>query len=135
MSSPRSARCGASRKRSHERPLNPVFVSIPHLATLERIQDHLCSRPDRQDAAEQLDREIGWAKTEARANHDSDGGRDRSCYFNSGCCCFSNGDITGIELAEGEIRLVLWTAESMDPSLRVLERRPLRAVFAGLALP
>ena len=114
---------------------NPVFVSIPHLATLERIQDHLCARPDHQDAAEQLDREIGWAKTEACTDRPSDGGRDRSCYFNSGCCCFSNGDITGIEIAEGEIRLVLWTAEPMDPSLRILESRPLSAVFAGMDSP
>ena len=111
---------------------NPVFVSIPHVATLERVQDHLCEKPDHDDASRHLDREIGWARTEADCRRPSAGGRDRSCYFNSGCCCFSNGDITGIELAGGEIRLVLWTAEPMDPSLRILERRPLQAVFAGL---
>ena len=30
-------------------------------------------------------------------------------YFNSGCCCFDDGTITGIEIAEGFIRLVKWS--------------------------
>lgn len=29
-------------------------------------------------------------------------------YFNSGCCCFDDGDITGIEIADEYIRLVKW---------------------------
>jgi len=29
-------------------------------------------------------------------------------YFNSGCCCFDDGDITGIEIAEGCIKLIKW---------------------------
>jgi|tagenome__1003787_1003787.scaffolds.fasta_scaffold20864792_2 UDP-2,3-diacylglucosamine pyrophosphatase LpxH len=28
------------------------------------------------------------------------------CYFNTGCCAFSDGDVTGIEIADREIRLV-----------------------------
>lgn len=29
-------------------------------------------------------------------------------YFNSGCCCFNDSDITGIEIAEGKISLIKW---------------------------
>ncbi|MGZ3873449.1 MAG: metallophosphoesterase, partial [Mucilaginibacter sp.] len=29
-------------------------------------------------------------------------------YFNSGCCCFNDGDITGIEIADASIRLIKW---------------------------
>ena len=29
-------------------------------------------------------------------------------YFNSGCCAYSDGSITGIELSGGELRLVRW---------------------------
>ena len=29
-------------------------------------------------------------------------------YFNSGCCCFDDGDITGIEIADEWIRLIKW---------------------------
>jgi len=32
----------------------------------------------------------------------------RPCYFNTGCCSFGDGDITGIEISGGEIRLVRW---------------------------
>ena len=29
-------------------------------------------------------------------------------YFNTGCCCFDDGDITGIEIADGFIKLIKW---------------------------
>ena len=29
-------------------------------------------------------------------------------YFNSGCCCYNDDDITGIEIAEGKIALIKW---------------------------
>ncbi len=32
-------------------------------------------------------------------------------YFNSGCCCFSDGDLTGIEIEGGFIRLVKWKCQ------------------------
>jgi hypothetical protein len=35
---------------------------------------------------------------------------DPPCYFNTGCCSFPDGDITGLELADGQIRLVRWPA-------------------------
>ena len=34
------------------------------------------------------------------------------CYFNSGCCAFGDGDITGIEIAGGRIALVHWTSDA-----------------------
>ena len=33
-------------------------------------------------------------------------------YYNTGCCCYNDGDITGIEIADGEIRLIKWTREN-----------------------
>ncbi|MFZ2488212.1 MAG: metallophosphoesterase [Anaerolineae bacterium] len=53
-------------------------------------------------------------------------------YFNSGCCCYSDGSITGLELADGEIRLVRWTA-TPAPLRAVLFSAPLRSVFATVA--
>jgi hypothetical protein len=32
-------------------------------------------------------------------------------YFNSGCCCFSDGDITGIEITHEKISLIKWSNE------------------------
>ena len=54
------------------------------------------------------------------------------CYFNSGCCSYFNGDCTGIEIADGEIRLVRWSTDLDDPADRVLEAADLGGVFAGL---
>ena len=110
---------------------NPVFVSKPHIATLERVHDHLSESPGRDAEVEQLDLAISWAKTESCEDPHPPGLRDRGCYFNSGCCCFSNGDITGIELADGEIRLVRWTTKTVDSDSRILEARPMADVFAG----
>jgi len=43
----------------------------------------------------------------------------RPTYFNTGCCCFSDGTITGIEIADGAIRLVKWSGRE-GKSVRVV---------------
>lgn len=53
-------------------------------------------------------------------------------YFNSGCCSYSDGSITGIEMADGEIRLVRWTAGAV-PSRTLLFNASLREVLATVA--
>ncbi len=67
------------------------------------------------------------------------------CYFNTGCCSFPDGDITGIELADEEIRLVRFPANlrdldpeangTFDPERRVLEREKLSDVLDSVADP
>ena len=42
-------------------------------------------------------------------------------YFNTGCCCFDDGDITGIEIADGFIRLIKWCDEEHGSKKKVLE--------------
>lgn len=42
-------------------------------------------------------------------------------YYNTGCCCFSDGDITGIEIADGHIRLIKWYFENNQSQRKVLE--------------
>jgi hypothetical protein len=51
------------------------------------------------------------------------------CYLNSGCCSFSDGSITGIEIDAGEIRIVRWTLVSGTPSREVLDSASLRHIF------
>jgi hypothetical protein len=53
-------------------------------------------------------------------------------YFNSGCCCFSDGDITGIEIADGMIRLVKWYDEEVGSKRKVLEEIKLTDLYADL---
>lgn len=51
-------------------------------------------------------------------------------YFNTGCCAFLDGDVTGLEFSEGEIRLVRWPDDDDRPLPRVLARAKLKDVFA-----
>lgn len=54
----------------------------------------------------------------------------QSCYFNTGCCCFSDGDITGIELESGYIRLIKWESKNDAPCHRViLEEKELQSLM------
>ena len=117
----------------------PVFLGKPHVETLERIyrtttdttlESMSAERSEERTLAES---EIEWAKAEAGEGMlESATRRDRPCYFNAGCCAFSNGDVTGIEIAGDEIRLVRWSTELENPANRVLESRGLSGIFAEL---
>jgi len=54
------------------------------------------------------------------------------CYFNTGCCCFADGDITGLELSAGEIRLVRWPDDNGLPQPKTLEEGSLIEIFNNL---
>ena len=46
--------------------------------------------------------------------------QSKNTYFNSGCCCFSDGDITGIEIENGKIRLIEWKKDANDLPQRIV---------------
>ena len=46
-------------------------------------------------------------------------------YFNSGCCCYSDGDITGIEIDGGNIQLIKWCLKDGVPTRHLLEQTTL----------
>jgi len=54
------------------------------------------------------------------------------CYFNTGCCCFEDGDITGIEISAGEIRLVRWPDDEGNPKCKVLQSDSVQGIFNTL---
>jgi len=41
-------------------------------------------------------------------------------YFNTGCCCFDDGDITGIEISDCCIRLIKWQYVTHKKSERLV---------------
>jgi hypothetical protein len=55
----------------------------------------------------------------------------KPCYFNTGCCAFLDGDVTGLEFSEGEIRLVRWPDDEDFPLPKVLAKAKLKDVFAA----
>lgn len=60
--------------------------------------------------------------------------KTKPCYFNTGCCQFEDGDITGIEIENGVIRLIKWGKDGGDTNhgemLRsILEQNSLAEIF------
>jgi hypothetical protein len=60
--------------------------------------------------------------------------KTRPSYFNTGCCCFADGDITGMEIEGGHLRLVKWGEGESGVERTVLEAAPLVEVFSLLGL-
>jgi hypothetical protein len=54
------------------------------------------------------------------------------CYFNTGCCAFEDCDITGIEISDGEIRLVRWPDDDGGHRQKVLQAGDLKEIFLAL---
>jgi len=83
----------------------PVFASLTYL---ERLYRKLAAARVTADKTEinKLERELKFRirKGEMPPNFTS----YKPNYFNTGCCCFDDGDITGIEIGEGNIRLIKW---------------------------
>jgi len=53
-------------------------------------------------------------------------------YFNSGCCCFEDGTITGIEIADGCIRLIKWSYVNGSSSRIIAEENKLEELALRL---
>lgn len=97
----------------------PVFAS---LTLLERLYKQYQFAKHENNAAEleSLQTEIRKREKEFTAVS-LDYMTMRPTYFNSGCCCFVDGDITGIEIDEGCIRLIKWKLKDESPEREVLE--------------
>ncbi len=115
----------------------PVFESQSHASTvesaLEGVRKGLAMTPGDPmllDRARTLRAELEWVRAADGAQ--PDGPARKPCYFNSGCCCFDDGDVTGLEIAEGAIRLVRWPDDAGAPKAQVLASAALRDVFAAL---
>jgi len=48
-------------------------------------------------------------------------------YFNTGCCSYGNGNITGIEISEGKLRLIEW--EKGHEERKILNEKSLEEIF------
>ena len=86
----------------------PVFESLTHPERLYRKLGEALKANDKEEA-DRVEQEI---KRRGR-NYKTTPAQFLSVkpsYFNSGCCCFRDGDITGIEITYEKILLVKWSA-------------------------
>ena len=109
----------------------PVFASLDHI---DRLTKQLEKARTANDSAliASLQKELEKRKEEY-AGKKLVKTMAKPSYFNSGCCCFSDGDLTGIEIENGFIRLVKWKADGQSGKRIVLEESPLFYVFDQLS--
>ncbi len=110
----------------------PVFCSLDHIERLELAIEKARDEGN-DDRMQVLLSELEKRKKEYQGKKTSRV-EVMPRYFNSGCCCFSDGDITCIEIADGEIRLVKWEQETPDssPVRKVLEFSTLEYIFSEI---
>ena len=96
----------------------PVFMSLTHLERLYfKLND--AKRNNDMQSVENIEAEI--KKVQPKNETPPDLSKIIPSYFNSGCCCFNDGDITGIEIADECIRLIKWHIKNNIPQREVLE--------------
>jgi predicted phosphodiesterase len=102
----------------------PVFGSLTYLERLYKKYQLAEMAKDEQQIKE-LNSEIRKREKEF-TSVSVDYMTMKPTYFNCGCCCYSDGDITGIEIADGCIRLVKWSEKA---GREVLEEETLLQIY------
>lgn len=104
----------------------PVFASVTHIEKL--YQELQKAKADNNSMlAEELQQRINKLHLKGDTSLNFEGYKDT--YFNSGCCCFDDGDITGIEITEGNIKLIRWKYNEEHQSVRsILEESSLESL-------
>jgi UDP-2,3-diacylglucosamine pyrophosphatase LpxH len=108
----------------------PVFLSLTELERLYK-KFQIAKRDNNTEAMSELEKEIR-KKEKKFATVSVDYLTMVPSYFNSGCCCFSDGDITGIEISEGCIRLIKWELQDKRSQRVVLEEIFLKDLVSQL---
>jgi hypothetical protein len=107
----------------------PVFESLTHEGQIEEdittTETLLKDYPENKTYTEQLshlEAELEWVRAQQiqQPHEGSEIAQTKPSYFNTGCCCYRDGDITGIEITAGEIRLVRWPSDDDQPKRKVL---------------
>ncbi len=96
----------------------PVFYSLTHI---ERLYKQLAEARKNNDieTIRAIEKQIKRRIKDGESLPDFTG--IRPTYFNTGCCCFNDGDITGIEISQGCVRLIRWKYVQNNSVREVLE--------------
>ncbi|HVG41634.1 MAG TPA: metallophosphoesterase [Chitinophagaceae bacterium] len=110
----------------------PVFESLTHI---ERLYRQVLFARKQKDASMEatLLQEIALRKFTATSISE-EYLKLKPTYFNSGCCCNSDGDITGIEVSEGVLRLIEWRIKEGKIERLILEETPLLELLEAITI-
>jgi len=109
----------------------PVFCSLTHLERLYLRLEEARAKKDEKDIAD-IEAEIPRRRREYDFVNNSFRNM-KPAYFNSGCCCFDDGTITGIEIGHGCIRLIKWNTINGKPARTVAEESKFQEVAEKIA--
>ena len=106
----------------------PVFASLTHIESLyKQLAD--AKKNNQNELVKNLETAI--KVTYFTTDNLPDFTTYKSNYFNTGCCCFNDGDITGIEIEGGMIRLVKWEYnKALQSEKSVLEEAQLASLLS-----
>ena len=108
----------------------PVFNSLTHLERLYLKREEAEIKGD-QAAMDKIEAEIPRRKREYdRVNVQFR--NMKPTYFNAGCCCYEDGNITGLEISDGYIRLVKWSKVNGTPTRIIAEEEKLENISARI---
>jgi UDP-2,3-diacylglucosamine pyrophosphatase LpxH len=118
----------------------PVFGSskppVPDVRPVDQIEaalrDAETARPPDSARVAALRAELEWTQAGERQVRPPPIDIEPPCYFNTGCCSYPDGDVTGIEIDDGKIRLVRWPTDDEKPAMKVLVEDDLRDVLAAV---
>jgi hypothetical protein len=98
-------------------PHAPVFSRPPATGDPEQV-DQAAEASGGEGGAAASTHAAAWSRSEQEALKAKDKTRatpslsyaemDVPCYFNTGCCSFGDGSVSGLEIVDGKIRLVSW---------------------------
>lgn len=103
---------------------HPILPTPERYKQLSATYDDLRHQPEAY-AGEELER------LEADLAYAAD--VQQPCYINTGCCSFSDGSLTAIEIAAGQVRLVRWRRPEVRPRRQVLASARLKQVLEEVA--
>lgn len=113
---------------------HPVFPGSraphPSASKIERLEVELEGADPGGRRAGAIRAELEGLKARLRATRYSEPEIKPPCYFNTGCCCFPDGDITCLELSDGQIKLVRWFHDKEVTGSEVLATLEIRNVMA-----
>jgi UDP-2,3-diacylglucosamine pyrophosphatase LpxH len=121
----------------------PVFGTStppkPEHRPLAEVQEELAGAraksPADEDDVARLRAELAWIEAIERSTEPAPIPIEPPCYLNTGCCSFPDGDVTGIEIADGMVRLVRWPDDEDKALPKILVEDDLRTILAGLGAP
>ncbi len=104
----------------------PVFESLTHLERLQRKE--AIGRDEKQEVSTTGQN----YRTETNVLTSEFFSKIQPSYFNTGCCCYDDGDITGIEIINGNICLIKWEEKDGSPFRIELEKKSLEELAKQL---